>query len=76
MARKNKQYVKFPKDPIPEFDPKAAPKSADPSKVHVDLYLHAKGVKLWHRGGMKAFAISKGKEFAADQEFEALFKNY
>lgn len=45
-------------------------------KVHVDLFLKANGVPIWERGGKKAFAVAKGKEFGTDIEFEALFKSY
>jgi hypothetical protein len=46
------------------------------AKVHVDVYLKLMGVPLWERGGKRAFAICKGKEFATEHEFATLFQNY
>lgn len=46
------------------------------TKVHVDLYLRAKGVPLWERPGKHAFAKENKQEFATDAEFDELFKKY
>lgn len=68
------------KDPtinLPKLkEPASIPASRDPGKMHVDLYLQGKGVKIWERGGKRAFALAKGKEFASEKDFDELFKKY
>lgn len=52
------------------------PKCTDSNKIHVELYLQAKGVKIWERGGKIAFAEQKGFIFGTEEEFEDLLKAY
>lgn len=52
------------------------PPSKKDGTMHVLFYLRSKGCKLWERGGKEAFAKSKGKEYATENEFEELFKTY
>ncbi len=77
MAEPKKEEVKVVKIPETKLEPlKEIPASPSPEKVHVELFLHSTGCPLWERGGKRAFAKSKGKEFATDKEFEELFKSY
>lgn len=68
------------KDPtvsLPKLkEPAHIPVSREPGKMHVDLYLQGKSVKLWERGGKKAYALAKGKEFASEKDFDEIFKKY
>lgn len=57
-------------------EPASIPASPVAGKSHVDLYLKVKGVPLWERGGMRAFAQRKSLEFGTDQQFNDLFKSY
>lgn len=57
-------------------EPAHIPASPVAGKMHVDLYLQGRGVKLWERGGKREFAKAKGKEFASEQDFDELFKQY
>jgi hypothetical protein len=68
------EYVQFDKSELKEPETAFLPPVG--AKVHVDVYLRIKGIPLWERGGKRAFAIRKGKEFATEQEFVTLFLNY
>lgn len=72
--KKEPIVVKIPETKVEE--PKSIPSSPVPGKIHVDLYLKSKGVPLYERGGKRAFAVVKEKEFASDKEFDELFKSY
>lgn len=75
MADSKKDIIiKIPETKLEE--PKSIPSSPVPGKIHVDLYLKAKGVPLYERGGKHAFAVAKSKEFASDSEFDTLFQSY
>jgi len=58
-------------------DEKTSPApSKDPKKIHVRLYLMSKATKPWEMGGKIAFAEAKGKQYATEKEFDALFATY
>lgn len=57
-------------------EPTSVPPSPEAGKNHVDVYLQARAVRLWERGGKRAYAIQKGREFGTDKEFDDLFKAY
>jgi len=73
-GNKTKNYHYFDKSEPKEPQIDATPRVD--GKVHVDVYLMVKGVPLWERGGKKAFAVKKAKEFATEKEFETLFSTY
>ena len=69
--------IYFDKSPLKEPEPVPVPKKlAEQGNIHIDVYLRAKGVPLWERGGKRAFAVKHGKEFATEKELDALFVNY
>lgn len=79
MGRQQVQRGEWKNGRMPEpqiEDGSNPPLASEPGKIHVDVFLRAAGVPLWHRAGKKAYAISKGKAFATDKEFVELFKHY
>jgi len=77
MVDPKKEEIKVVKIPETKLEaPKQIPVSPDPSKIHVELFLHSTGCPLWERGGKRAFAKAKGLEFATDKQFQELFKSY
>jgi hypothetical protein len=52
------------------------PVSREVGLIHVELYLRAKAVKLWERGGMIAYAHANGKQFDSEKNFDELFRSY
>lgn len=80
MGRKNikEKVYRLDNKPLREEDIKVpAPRTENGvTKVHVDLFLRAKKIPLWERGGRRAFALKKGFEFATEKQFEDLFSRY
>ena len=73
-SKKKKKVVRLEPETLKE--PSRIPRSVEKNKVHVDVYLKAIEIPLWERGGRRAFAIKRGKEFATEEEFKKLFKSY
>lgn len=60
----------------PELKDPPAPPAAPAGKMHVSIYLKARGVPVWHVEGKVAFAKCKKMEFASEKDFDELFKKY
>jgi len=77
VEKKKKKYRYYGKEKLTsDVLANKSLRSSDPKKIHVDLYLRAKKVKIWERGGKIAYAEKKGMSFATEKEFDELFKSY
>lgn len=75
-TRSGRNVLEYQSETLDSQKDQAALSSNDPSKISVELYLRAKDVKIWHRGGKIAFAEAKGLMFGTEAEFDDLFKAY
>jgi hypothetical protein len=75
-TRQGKNVLEYQPEVLIAQEKREIPISTSPNKIHIELYLQAKGVKIWERGGKIAFAEKKGLLFATEKEFDDLLKAY